>query len=576
MHNSRPMTGVEEIELEGPRRFSRSKLWQWQAEYFERSGMAAWAGTVPFFSTSNIFTAHCYAEVIVRYLQDIGRQPGIDPGRTVYIIELGAGSGQFSYYCIQHLAELCGSLQPPVQPRYVMTDFAQSNIDFWTGHEVFQPFIESGMLDMARFDLDRPGPLSLRHAGTTVSTDHPGGAVVCIANYLFDATRHDAFQLTDGLLHELLVSLAAPPESITHGRPARLADVEYRFTLGSAVNRGYYRDEIWDRLLAAYTEETGLTGSFVYPTAMLNALGYLEKLGDGKLMLLGSDKGYLSTEEIMHRPPPSLALHGGSFSLSANFDLMRRYTECKGGVSFHQPPADAMRTCAYIIGCHPTELPETRAAIRRFVQEWGPGDFFALYRQIRDSDDFDPRACLSLLRAGGWDPYIIGVLTERLYKRLAKADDRQRHALHQGLRTAETRVYARPGMKDPYFALGLLYYGLGDYTEASRLYERSLEFTGDEYKTYFNLGLAHHRAGNRQAAIDAFAQAWELETEGNDAETWLRRLQTVTRATDTGRTIMDGHRVSDPRTDCAPPGNEIAAGVVDSHTVSPGTGNPRC
>jgi hypothetical protein len=119
------------VEIESGRRFSASVLWDWQADYFRRAGIAAWAGALPFYATSNPFIADRYAQVIHRYLLELGRLDATSAGQTVPIVELGAGPGQFAFYCASRLAELCQAAPPALRPVYVLTDLAPAMVDFW-------------------------------------------------------------------------------------------------------------------------------------------------------------------------------------------------------------------------------------------------------------------------------------------------------------------------------------------------------------------------------------------------------------------------------------------------------------
>ena len=53
----------------------------------------------------------------------------------MYIIELGAGSGKFSYFMLKALQEMKDVSDFPVDKIvYVMTDFTENNFKFWRHH----------------------------------------------------------------------------------------------------------------------------------------------------------------------------------------------------------------------------------------------------------------------------------------------------------------------------------------------------------------------------------------------------------------------------------------------------------
>ncbi len=108
---------------------SRSVLWRLQREWFDRNGADAWRrGVVPYHVTTNPVIASAYVDVVVGYWRDLAESrnevtPPLDPEAPVYVVELGGGSGRFTFHFLRRLAairSLCLSL-PRV--RYVFTDF---------------------------------------------------------------------------------------------------------------------------------------------------------------------------------------------------------------------------------------------------------------------------------------------------------------------------------------------------------------------------------------------------------------------------------------------------------------------
>ena len=89
----------------------------------------------------------------------------LDPTEPLYIVELGAGSGKFSFYMLQALNEMQEVCDFPLSKIvYVMTDFTESNFKFWKDHPGLAPFIESGQLDIAIFDAVNDTSITLHHS----------------------------------------------------------------------------------------------------------------------------------------------------------------------------------------------------------------------------------------------------------------------------------------------------------------------------------------------------------------------------------------------------------------------------
>src|SRR5688572_29220218 len=91
------------VVIERNKRFSECHLWQVQRDYFDQQGINAWVNQVPFYITSNPFIANTYAAVIIRFFQDWVRKNPQAKNHPFYILELGTGSGQFSFYALKRL-----------------------------------------------------------------------------------------------------------------------------------------------------------------------------------------------------------------------------------------------------------------------------------------------------------------------------------------------------------------------------------------------------------------------------------------------------------------------------------------
>jgi SAM-dependent MidA family methyltransferase len=91
--------------LEAPVRFSQSKIWAMQQAYFKQTGIDAWRNAqVTHYITSNPFIARKYANMIMAFFADRRRLGKTD--EKVYLLELGAGSGRFSYHLLKELEQL--------------------------------------------------------------------------------------------------------------------------------------------------------------------------------------------------------------------------------------------------------------------------------------------------------------------------------------------------------------------------------------------------------------------------------------------------------------------------------------
>ena len=65
----------------------------------------------------------------------------LDVNEPLYIIELGAGSGKFSFFMLKALDELKSICDFPMNKIvYIMTDFTENNFNFWSDHPSLKVF----------------------------------------------------------------------------------------------------------------------------------------------------------------------------------------------------------------------------------------------------------------------------------------------------------------------------------------------------------------------------------------------------------------------------------------------------
>lgn len=172
-------------------------------------------GTSSEISMPNLLGA--YAQVLLGFLRDCVQANAklpLDSSKKLYIIELGAGSGKFSFFMIKAINELSELLDFPASSIiYVMTDFTWNNLKFWNGHKNLRRYIDSGQLDVAIFDAVNDDSIKLHHSGVTIRQSTLKNPVCVIANYLFDTLCHDIFQVENGELKEGLISVGSRKET---------------------------------------------------------------------------------------------------------------------------------------------------------------------------------------------------------------------------------------------------------------------------------------------------------------------------------------------------------------------------
>jgi hypothetical protein len=172
----------------------------------------------------------------------------VDPSEPLYIIELGTGSGKFSYFMLKALEEMQEVCDFPFKKIvYVMTDFTESNFKFWVDHPALKSYFERGLLDAGIFDAVNDDSIRLFRSGKVLSKGSVVNPICIVANYLFDTLYHDIFQVDSGELKEGLVSVGSKNESESDPLdPEIIGRLENEYRYETVDPSTYYSDEAGD------------------------------------------------------------------------------------------------------------------------------------------------------------------------------------------------------------------------------------------------------------------------------------------------------------------------------------------
>jgi hypothetical protein len=392
------------VMLAGDQRLSKSILWQIQREFFLHKGVAAWQeDIVPHTISSNPFMARAYSQIILGYLRDYTASQSLNLNQPIYIIELGAGSGRLAYHFLhQFHNRLTESSLSHLSIQFVMTDFVPATLEFWQNHEDFKPWMAEGLLDFALFDVEAMAPLQLINSGKTVTPDTLQNPFILIANYFFDSIPQDSFTIEDGQLCEnLLTVYSTQPEP-------NLADPSIWERLHLAYEaipllQPCYDNEDYNHILALYEEFLPDT-TLLFPNVGLDCLNFWRGFGNGRFLLLSSDRGYSLTESLLEQGDPLPNLHG-SFSLMVNYHAITQYIHLQEGLVLQSPHyQNNIQTAGYLLGFESQPMAETQLAFKDAVIDGGPDDFFALKTALESqTDTLTLPQLLSLFRFSGWD-----------------------------------------------------------------------------------------------------------------------------------------------------------------------------
>ena len=99
-----------------------------QRDFYAQRGLKAWnEDLVPSYITNNPFIAEIYAGIVAAFLQDCMSSaqrgyPSLSPENPLRILELGAGTGKFSYLFLRKLTALLQSQQHTFAPCALLHD----------------------------------------------------------------------------------------------------------------------------------------------------------------------------------------------------------------------------------------------------------------------------------------------------------------------------------------------------------------------------------------------------------------------------------------------------------------------
>ncbi|HEX4604697.1 MAG TPA: SAM-dependent methyltransferase, partial [Candidatus Angelobacter sp.] len=404
--NQKPATLEADVPL------SQSLIWRLQRDFYVQRGLKAWTeDLVPSYITNNPFIAEIYAEIVAGFILDCmnlpqkGSRP-LSPENPLRILELGAGTGKFSYLFLRKLTTLLQARKiPPQIVRYSMADCSESLLAEWRANSYLAEFVKAGILE---FQLHRAEEdnLSRVGAGLLDSTRQATGPLVVIANYVFDSLPQDAYIIANGQISEALITTRVSAAASAGPEAPRLSDLQLSFK-NAPVPPGRYADQSWNEILEHYRGRLP-AATVLFPSAALGVLQQLSQSSDGRMLVLAADKGFVREDDLaLLQGPPHLEFHASSncFSQTVNFDAITRYFYGLGGDwLLPQKHYSSLNICAFIARRPGDEFPATRKSYEQALAGFGPDDLFALMSWLNAHlEEVSVVQALALLRLTRWD-----------------------------------------------------------------------------------------------------------------------------------------------------------------------------
>ncbi len=492
----------EPLVLEKDVPLSDSLIWRRQREFYTQRGLKAWTeDMVPNFVTNNPFIAGIYARIVFNFIRDCRKlEQQISPLEPLRILELGAGTGKFSFLFLRHFTTLLQAEGQPVAVRYCMADCSEDLVHEWRKNRYLAEFVEPGILEFC----------ALRPAESIPSAffqrEPVKGPMVVIANYFFDSLPQDAFVVHEGQISEALATTVENKDAGT------LSKLQISFK-NVPILTGRYPDPQWNAILERY--RAGLSSATVpFPSHALKVLQELRGLAPNALLVLVGDKGYASQDVLaLSQGPPAIEFHAPNcFSQMVNFDAIAKYFGATGGTALlPDKHFGSLGICGFL-GGPADDFPATRAAYREIQQGFGPDDLFALMAGLNAYlDAMSIPQILALLRLGCWDPITLVRLFPAISRQIRTASGERFDLRQAAIRTFANHYPVKPDENVIAFYCGVVLLELRFYDDALSMFKASQQVLGSSASTSFNLGLCYEGLGRLPESLACMAEACNLD-----------------------------------------------------------------
>ncbi len=500
------MTDAKLNRIDDNKRFSESLLWQLQLDYYSKVGVNAWRkNVVPHIITSNTFIADQYARLVYSFLRDWADE--VDRDHPVYLIELGAGAGRFSYHFMRHWLERVeqfGDLD--IEFKYILTDFTDSNLKFWKSHPLMKEMVEKGIADFALFDAISGTSMILENSGEVLNAETVVNPMIFVANYLFDSLPIDVFYVEEDRLYESRVSLDTELER-DHELISELFQSLKLSYDNQQISGDYYDNADYNQILEAYRQHFN-AAYFRFPLRSLDCCANLHAMSNQRMMLLTADKGFTSLGAMDLSKPPEIAVHG-SMSIMVNFEALARYFKLKDG-DWLKTPFQPMSIAVQVglMGKPESEYNETAMTFHDSVAKFGADEYDSMTLVLRDIyKDMTVQQILFMMRMAVWDSVLFETCFPHLLEKVQDTTDELRLDIRLAMQRVWEHYYFIGEDHDIPFMIGVILHNIGAFREAIVLFNYSLQMHGMDAGTIYNMGMAYLYMGDTQKALELISQA---------------------------------------------------------------------
>jgi tetratricopeptide (TPR) repeat protein len=260
--------------------------------------------------------------------------------------------------------------------------------------------------------------------------------------------------------------------------------------------------------------DTFISTHLLFPHVGIACIERLQKLSNSGLFLLTADKGEHHLSNLDAFPAPSLSSHG-SFSFNVNYHVLKQYCIEKGGIQ-HFPN---QQQSSLDLGCllfleDAQSYQETHHAYERFVQNFGPDDYFSMKKFAEvHFDEMSFRDILAILRLSGYDGKIFWQMLPRLYKLVPVLQENERWNIFLTVPRVWDTYFPLGEPADLASELGKLLMDLDYFEEALVYFEKSILIYGKTSEVQYEVALCYCLSGSFENAAPIIAELMTIDPE---------------------------------------------------------------
>jgi len=508
------------VILEAKKPLSQSMLWKLQTDFYANQGPEAWIkGIVPQYITTNPYIANLYAKTVFGYCRDLASRADFDKNTTIYILELAAGVGRFTYTFLKrflHIVE--NSSLKGLKFKYIVTDLAERNANYWQNHSFLKPYFESGVLDCATFDMARDEEIRLRYSGEVLREGNLKNPLILFANYTFDSLPQDTFYVNKGELFEGLITITSKVTQVDSEDKSILAGLDYYYTDNQIQGSGYYEDTNMNDILLYYKDCLEDT-AFSMPIIAFRCINRLKKLFKDDIILISTDKGYRNATSMHKNYHPYLSKHG-SISLTVNFHALELYFKGLGGKAIHSIYEHENVTMSlFLLSQSSHDFTETAMAYHEIIESIGPDDFYIIKKAIVPlNKSLTTKELLTFLRYTVWDARTFLEFYNTLLERIADEEDFPKDELIAIIHKVWEHYFPIGEEGDLASCLGSLLGYFGFDSDAIKLFKSSIEFYGEDAAINYEIALCYFNLQEFEKAMEYIEKSLILDPDYEESE----------------------------------------------------------